>query len=383
MSHPRRGKMSRKQLLAGARRVVIKVGSSVISSSETAGLDPSAVRGLAGQIGSVCRSGKETILVSSGAISAGLEALDLDRPPKSIPLKQAAAAVGQSRLIQAYERHFRRTGLPVAQVLLTHDDVQDRKRFLNARNTLLTLLSKGVLPIVNENDTVAVEEIWFGDNDTLSALVAHMVEADLLLILTDVEGFYTADPHIDGEAHLLSEVEPSQETVQAAAGPGLGPLGTGGMVTKLQAARAVGAGGIPSVVAYGRRRGVIPAILRGEDVGTLFRPQGERLRGRKPWIAFGRKSKGRIVVDAGARRALAEGRKSLLPSGVLDVKGSFGFGDSASCVEENGREFARGLVNYSSGDLKRIKGRHTRAIAGILGSKGYDEVIHRDNLVLL
>jgi glutamate 5-kinase len=383
MSQARGGELFRGELLSNLRRVVIKVGSSVIASSQVGGLDPRAVASLAAQIGAVWRSGKEVVLVSSGAISAGLEALGLNGAPKSMPLKQAAAAVGQSRLIQTYDRHFRRMGLTVAQVLLTHEDVHDRKRFLNARNTFFTLLSRGVLPIVNENDTVAVEEIQFGDNDTLSALVTLMVEADLLLILTDVEGLYTADPHLDEKARLLSEAEPSEEAIHAAAGPGLGPIGTGGMVTKLQAARTVGAGGIPSVVAFGRRPGVIPAVLAGEEIGTLFRPRGDRLKGRKPWIAFGRKTKGRIVVDAGARRALTEGGKSLLPSGVLDVEGSFGFGDSASCVEENGREFARGLVNYSSEELKRIKGQHTRAIEAILGSKLYDEVIHRDNLVLL
>lgn len=372
-----------REVLRSCRRIVVKVGSSVLAGSEGAGLDEGAVRSLVDQIAELRRAGLQVILVSSGAISAGLQALGIQGKPRNIPLKQAAAAVGQSRLIQAYQRWFQDKGIIVGQILLTHDDVHHRARFLNARNTVFTMLAQGVLPIINENDSVSVEEIRFGDNDTLSALITPMVGADLLIILTDVDGLFDANPRKDPKARLIPEVDHIDEHTEAMADRETSEAGSGGMVTKLRAVKTVREAGVPAVVAAGRREGVLQAILRGEPIGTFFRADGAHLSGRKSWIAFARRSKGQIFVDEGARIALTQKGKSLLPSGVVAVEGNFSFGDSVSCCALGGEEFARGLVNYGAADLDRIKGRHTTAIQAVLGFKEYDEVIHRDNLVLL
>lgn len=323
------------------------------------------------------------MLVSSGAIAAGIKELNLPEVPKNIPQKQAAAAIGQSHLIWVYEKFFGQRNQKVAQILLTHDDLSNRRRYLNARNTLFTLLRYRVVPIINENDTVAIEEIQFGDNDTLSALVTNMVEADLLLILSDVDGFYTADPRRDRQASLLSQVDKITPAIEAIAQPSLSLTGRGGMISKIQAAKKAGASGAMTIIANGKHPEIIKRVLAGEEVGTLFLPQKSRLTSRKHWIAYTLKPKGDIVVDDGARDALIRNGKSLLPKGILGIKGKFGPGDAVTCIDAKGQGLARGIVNYSSEELKAIKGCYTTEIEKILGYKFYDEVIHRDNLVLL
>jgi len=376
------GGKSRSHLLNSLKRVVVKIGSSVLTT-RSQGLDLAAIEDLVEQLVSVQRRGIELLLVSSGAIAAGLSQLNIKEPPKNIPHKQAIAAIGQCHLIWAYEKFFSQSKQKVAQILLTHDDLSNRQRYLNARNTLYTLLRYRVIPIINENDTVAVEEIQFGDNDTLSALVTNMVEADLLLILSDVDGLYTSDPHQNGEATLLSQIDRITPSIEAMAQPSSSLTGRGGMITKIEAAKKVGASGALTIIANGKRPGIIDRILSGEEIGTLFLPSGDRLTSRKQWIAYTLKPKGELVVDEGAKEALIYNGKSLLPRGLLEVRGEFKAGEAVVCKDTQGREFARGLVNYSYQELKAIKGRHTREIEDILGYKFYDEVIHRDDLVLL
>ena len=377
------GEPLRRDTLGSCRRIVIKVGSSVLAGPRQRGLNTGSIRSLARQITGLCREGRQVVLVSSGAVSVGIEVLRLRGPPKNMPLKQAAAGVGQSRLIQEYQRGFQEEGITVGQILLTHDDVHHRERFLNARNTIFAMLEHNVLPIVNENDTVSVEEIRFGDNDTLSALIATMVEADLLIILTDVEGLFTSNPATDPEAKLLPDVDRIDARIESMAKRGKSEFGAGGMITKIRAVKTVSEAGIPVVITGGHREGVLQSVLAGDRVGTFFRAEPAHLSGRKSWIAFARRAQGKIIVDEGARSALTEKGRSLLPSGVVAVEGTFQFGDSSVCCTPNGREFARGLVNYGSAELDRIKGQKTAAIQSILGFKEYDEVIHRDNLVLL
>jgi glutamate 5-kinase len=312
-----------------------------------------------------------------------MEALGLTERPRELPLKQAAAAVGQSHLMRAYEEAFQPSGLRVAQILLTQEDLRHRGRYLNARNTLFTLLGLRVLPIVNENDTVAVREIQFGDNDTLSALVAHVAQADLLVILTDTEGVFTADPHRDPSARLIPLVRP-QDAISSFCAEDTGSAASvGGMTSKVRAAHRAAVSGIPTVVASGRRPESVEAILRGEEVGTLFLPSRSRMQSRKRWLAFASLPRGGIVVDAGAREALVSGGKSLLPSGIRGTQKTFRAGDVVSLLDPAGREFGRGLANYSRDETDKIKGLHSDAIASVLGHKPYDEVIHRDNLVIL
>lgn len=360
-----------------ARRVVVKLGSGVLSGGR-AGLQAPVIRRLAGEIARARAAGDEVVVVSSGAILAGRERLRLE-PRPSVQLKQAAAAVGQSRLMRAWEAAFARSKTVAAQVLLSGDDLRDRGRYLNARNTLLTLLRLGVVPVVNENDTVAVEEIKFGDNDGLSALVAGLVDASLLVLLTDQDGLFTDDPRKDPDARLVPEVRPGESPARVGKA---GPWGTGGMESKVRAARQAADGGITAVVANGAKPGVLAAALAGEAVGTRFLPVERPLAKRRQWLAFASKPKGRITVDAGARKALVEGARSLLPTGVKSLSGAFEAGEVVSLVEA-GREFARGLTNYSSRDLDRIKGAKTSAIEGLLGGKPADEVVHRDNLAVL
>jgi glutamate 5-kinase len=374
--------MAARRQLGRVRRLVVKVGTGLITQPKV-GPDPDRIAALAGDIAAV-REGREIVLVSSGAIATGMARLALAERPRTIPEKQAAAAVGQSALMWHYEHAFKRHGLPVGQVLLTAQDISDRARYLNARNTLLALLKFGVLPIVNENDTVAVEEIKVGDNDNLSALVASLIDADLLVVLTDVDGLYTSDPAKDPAATKLDTVETITEEIERLVWDGTGAGSVGGMATKLQAAQKAAAAGVPMVIASGRKQGVLGRILKGEPAGTYFAPKADRLAARKRWIAFAVAPQGRLTVDAGAQQALTQHGKSLLPSGVAKVEGDFAAGEVVALVgEANDREFARGLVNFDAHELRRIQGAKTREIAERLGYKSFDEVIHRDNLVLM
>ena len=377
---PRPG--SRQEWLGSPRRIVVKVGSGVLSRGGI-GLHRETIQALATSLARLHAQGVEAILVSSGAILAGMEALGLTERPRELPLKQAAAAVGQSHLMRAYEEAFQPCGLRVAQILLTQEDLRHRGRYLNARNTLFTLLGLHVLPIVNENDTVAVREIQFGDNDTLSALVAHLAEADLLVILTDTDGVFTADPHRDPSARLIPLVRP-QDAISSFCAEDTGSAASiGGMTSKVRAAHRAAVAGIPTVVASGRTPESVEAILRGEEVGTLFLPSRSRMQSRKRWLAFASQPRGGIVVDAGARGALVSGGKSLLPSGIRGTQKTFRGGDVVSLLDLAGQEFGRGLTNYSRDEVDKIKGLHSDEIASVLGHKPYDEVIHRDNLVIL
>jgi glutamate 5-kinase len=376
-----RGGSDARRALTKARRVVVKVGSNLVTAPGL-GSDPDRIERLAADVAAV-RQDREIALVSSGAIATGMARLALAERPRSIPEKQAAAAVGQSALMWQYEIAFKRHGIAVGQVLLTAQDIGDRRRYLNARNTLLALLAFGVVPIVNENDTVAIEEIKVGDNDNLSALVASLVEADLLVVLTDVDGLYTADPARHAGATKLDTVEAITEEILAMAGAHDGGVSVGGMATKLQAAQKAAASGVPMIIASGREPGVLARILSGEAVGTCFVPKADRLGARKRWIAFAVSPQGRLMVDAGAVRALTRQGRSLLPSGVTAIEGEFGSGDVVAVADPESREFARGLVNFDAGELRRISGAKTQEIEARLGYKSFDEVIHRDNLVIL
>ncbi len=374
--------MGARRALSRARRVVVKVGSGLIT---TAGEGPSSalIGRLATDLAALVKERREVALVSSGAIATGVARLGLKTRPRSIPDKQAAAAVGQSALMWHYEQAFKRHGIRVGQVLLTGQDISDRSRYLNARNTLLALLDFGVLPIVNENDTVAVDEIKVGDNDNLAALVAHLIDADLLVLLTDVDGLYTGDPRRDPAARRLDTVEAVTDEIHRLVFDVPGSVSVGGMSTKLQAAQKANASGIPMVIASGREPGTLQRVVRGETVGTFFQPRDDRLAARKRWIAFAVPPQGRLMVDAGARKALTERGKSLLPSGLVEVEGQFRAGEAVALAEFDGQEFARGLVNYDADELRKIRGAKTGDIEKALGYKGFDEVIHRDNLVIL
>ena len=370
--------------LGPVRRMVVKVGSGLLTA-EGSGLDAGRIQAIADELAGVAARGIEVTLVSSGAIVAGMAKLGMRERPRSMPETQAAAAVGQSALMQQYEVAFQRHGRIVAQILLTQEDFSARARYLNARNTLLALLGHGVLPIVNENDTVAVEEIKVGDNDNISAFVAHLVDADLLVLLTDVDGLYSGDPLRDATARKLDTVEAMTPDVEALVWSEPGRVAIGGMLTKLQAARKAAASGIPMVIANGRAAGVLGRLLDGEAVGTYFPPRSDRLAARKRWIAFAVPPQGRVRVDAGAQRALTESGKSLLPSGVTEVEGEFEAGEVvAVCTDgSDGKEFARGLVNFAADELRKIRRAKSAEIPALLGYRSFDEVIHRDNLVVL
>ena len=369
-----------RQLLARTRRVVVKVGSTTVSKN----FDLNSVRldALVQDLASVKQKGKEIILVTSGAIAAGTGRLGLTQRPQTLPGLQAAASVGQTRLMHAYEHRFSQYSQITGTMLLTQDDFNFRERYTHMSNTLRALLRLGVLPIINENDTVAVEEIKVGDNDTLAAYVTNLAEADLLIILSDQDGFYTADPRKNPEAQLISLVYDVTDELKRAAGSAGSDSGTGGMATKLHAAEIVTGSGEMMVLANGTEPEVVSRILAGEKIGTLFLPQ-ERMSGRKRWIAYSRPPKGRLFVDGGARRALVHQGRSLLPSGIRRVEGNFNHGDTVSCRDEDGIELARGLVNYNTHDLKRIVGKQTSEIEKLLGYYSYNEVIHRDNLVVM
>ncbi len=372
----------RARILSQARRLVMKIGSSILAAPSV-GLRLDHIQRLSNEIGQLKRDKRDIVLVSSGAIVAGIEKLGLKAYPHTLPLKQAAASAGQSRLLRAYENSFQEAGHNIAQVLLTHQDLADRKRFLNARHTLTTLLTLGVIPVINENDAVAVEEIRFGDNDTLAAQVAHLVDADLLMILSDVDGLFTQDPRRHPDATLISEIADMTPDIEQSAGRSRSQESRGGMVTKIQAAKLVGQFGLPTLLINGETPGLMSRILAGADGGTLFLPQGRKRHSRKHWIAGTLRSKGQLILDSGAVEALAHRGKSLLPSGILEVKGTFVPGDPVSCADTDGKEFARGLVNVSSAVVSAIKGRRTQDIDREMGMQDYEEVIHRDNLALL
>lgn len=366
--------------LSGVQRIVVKVGSSTIS--EGAHLNEAALDGLVHDLALVKQEGVEVILVTSGAIAAGWPQLGLKQRPNTLPHLQAAAAVGQIRLMAAYKDRFSNYGQRAASMLLTRDDFSNRERYTRMNDTMRALLHFGVIPIINENDTVAVDEIKVGDNDTLSAYVTNLAQAQLLVILSDQAGFYTADPRHDPNSELIHTVTTFSEEIWQAAGTAGTTSGTGGMVTKLRAAEIVTSSGEMMVMAHGREPLVVTRLLKGELLGTLFLPQS-RISGRKRWIAYSRPPKGRLIVDNGARDALVQGGKSLLPAGIRRVEGNFDYSDTVSCLTEDGVEFARGLANYNAIDAAKLAGKHTKDIENILGYRDYDEIIHRDNLVLL
>lgn len=374
--------MERRQGLKKSKRVVVKVGTSLLTDG-AAGISKSFVSKLTEDVAALRREGREVILVTSGAIGSGLAAMGHKEKPRTIPGKQAMAAIGQPRLMQAYAHAFAQHDLITAQVLLTGDDINHRERYAHARDALAELLRLGVVPIINENDTVAVDEIKFGDNDTLSAHVTNLAEADLLVILTDVAGLYTCNPSENPEAQFLHHVDKIDRRIDdMACGPGT-RLGTGGMATKIKAAKMVTGMGEKMVIADGRQPKVLRRILAGEDLGTVFYPQGDKLASRKRWIAFAQRSRGLLHLDSGAAAAVKSGGKSLLPSGIRRVEGRFKQGDCVSLADEHGREFARGLVNYSAEDTAKLCGAKSKDIERILGYKNADEIIHRDDLALL
>jgi glutamate 5-kinase len=362
------------------RRIVVKVGSNVLTCPE--GLNLPVIDALSHQMMQLERSGQEVILVSSGAMAAGVRKLAIDRRPEAIPARQAVAAVGQAGLILTWEKALARHGKKVAQILLTAEDMTSRKRYLNARNTLNTLLDWGVLPIINENDTVMVDEIRFGDNDNLAAVITLLMDADILINLTDIDGLYDRDPRTHQDAELLTLISTIGREIERYAGEIAGALGTGGMRSKIKAARKVTAAGVPMIIANGKKDGVLADIFEGRPTGTFFKPKTARLSSRKCWLAFSLKPKGVIRIDGGAARALTTGGKSLLPSGIAAVSGQFNVGDPVQFAGPDGQVLGNGLVNYSAGDINKIKGMRSGDIADCLGEKPYDEVIHRDNLVL-
>jgi glutamate 5-kinase len=372
----------RQEIATAATTMVVKVGTRVLTQ-ENGQLDPGRIEQLAQQMQQVIASGRKVVLVSSGAVGAGMGRLGLKRRPEDLPHLQAVAAIGQSLLVEAYERSLRTHGRHAAQVLLTAEDLEHRTRYLNARNTLLTLLEIGAVPVINENDTVAVDElkITYGDNDRLAAIVTNLIQAPLLVLLSDVDGLYDGDPAEPG-SRLVPLVERLDRSVLRLVRDRAGGLGTGGMASKLEAARLVTAAGENVIIAGGRNPDVLPRIIAGEAVGTLILAKGQTVAARKRWIGLTVEPRGRLVLDAGAREAIERDGRSLLAIGVVEVEGDFGKGDVIALRGPDGVEFARGLTNYTSDDIRRIKGLKTGRIAAALGHCPYDEVIHRDNMVI-
>jgi len=364
------------------KRIVVKVGTTTLSTT-TGRLDEKQVKSLVGQMADLYGRGVELALVSSGAIASGLESLGMRERPTDIPGLQAAASVGQGKLVHLYSQLFGAFGIEVGQVLLTQYDVTHRQQYLNARNTLDRLLQLGVIPIVNENDTVAVEEIRFGDNDSLAALVAGLIKADLLVTLTDIDGLYTADPKKDPKAEHLRRVDKITPEIEKLAEDTENELSVGGMVTKVRAAKIAMTSQVGMIIANGRSKNVLKNIYEGKEVGTLFVPQERKVRSSKHWIAFGVKASGRITVDDGARDALLHKDKSLLPAGVLSCEGDFGVGDTVEIADTKGWVFARGKTNFDCAEAERIKGLRTKDAAELIGEPYCKEVIHRDCLVIL
>ncbi len=373
-------KHDRKKQFDSAKRIVVKVGSGVLTAGH--GLNIKAIQTISRQIGILSEKGIEFVLVSSGAIASGLKKVSLSKRPGDMPGRQAAAAIGQAGLILEYEKAFYNYDKKVAQILLTRDDLKNRKRYLNARNTLNKLLSWNVLPIINENDTVATEEIKIGDNDNLSAMIAILMDADILINLTDIDGLYTKDPRTDPDAKLISVVDTIDKDIQRMAGDIPGALGTGGMLSKIKAAGKVTSAGIPMIIAGGEKPDILTRLFSGEHLGTYFEPGESRLSSRKCWIAFSLTPKGKIKIDDGAAEALLKKGKSLLPIGITAVEGSFDIGACVEFIKKDGAKLGIGLVNYSSSDILKIKGLRSNQIKAKLGYKPYDDVIHRDNLAI-
>ncbi|MBL4607492.1 MAG: glutamate 5-kinase [Pseudomonadales bacterium] len=371
-----------RQNLKSVRRCVIKVGSALLTDNGR-GLNEAGISSWVAQIAALRESGVEVVLVSSGAVAAGMVALGMDARPRALHLLQAAAAVGQMGLVQLYESHFKAHGLHTAQVLLTHDDLANRTRYLNSRSTLLSLLDLGVVPIVNENDTVVTDEIRFGDNDTLGALVANLLEADLLLVLTDQDGLFEQDPRLFPDAKLISESSAFNPALDKMAGESRSGLGRGGMATKLSASRLAARSGAHTVLANGCLEGVISRVMSGENLGTLLLAGQPPVAARKRWLAGHLQMRGELVLDSDAVRVLRKSGKSLLAVGVLRVTGSYVRGEMVRCVDEAGQEVACGLINYSAEETRLISGESSGNIEAKLGYIAESELIHRDNLALL
>jgi len=371
-----------KTILAQCKRIVVKVGSSLVTN-QGEGLDIPAIRNWAQQIAALRKEGYSVVLVSSGAIAEGMQRLGWKQRPKSVHELQAAAAVGQMGLIQVYESCFSAYGLHTAQILLTHADLADRERYLNARSTLRTLLTLGVIPVINENDTVVTDEIKFGDNDTLGALVANLIEADALIILTDQIGLYTADPRKDPNATLVSLAQAGDEKLEAMAGGAGSHIGSGGMLTKVLAAKRAARSGAHTVIASGHEIDVLPRLMRGNSIGTLLEAQPLSLNARKQWLADHLQVSGKVTLDAGAVHALRNEGKSLLPVGITQVSGEFERGTVVAIFDTNGQDIARGLINYNATETRRIAGHPSNEIESLLGYVDEPELIHRDNLILL
>jgi len=374
--------LRRTKLIEEARRVVVKVGSAVLFHSRGR-IDRDAVTALCEDAAALASGGREVVIVSSGAIACGCHRLGLAARPDTLPELQGAAAVGQSMLMELYESALAPLGFHAGQMLLTRDDFANRTRYLNARNTLRALVTSGVIPIVNENDTVSVDEIRFGENDVLSALVTNMFHADILVMLSIVDGLHADFAGRGEESEVLAEVEGVDGEIAKLAGAETSEFGSGGMSSKLEAARIVTASGDAAVIANGKVPHVLSRIFAGEKIGTLFYPTRSPLAGRKRWIGYGARAKGEIAVDTGAAKALKQAGKSLLPSGITAVSGDFQAGDVVNITTEDGTAFARGVVSYSAAEVEKIRGARTSKIASILGSKPYDEVVHRDNMTLL
>ncbi len=374
--------MKSREELARSPRWVIKIGSSLVTA-DGRGLDGTNLDAWVTQLAALRGAGRELVLVSSGAVAEGMVRLGWHERPRPLYELQAAAAVGQMGMVQAYEVRFQRFGMHTAQVLLTHDDLVDRKRYLNARSTLRTLLRLGAIPVVNENDTVADEEIRFGDNDTLASLVANLVEAQLLVILTDQDGLFDRDPRIHPDARLIPEGRAGDPALETLAGTGSGHLGRGGMRTKVQAAARAARSGCATLIAHGRTPGVLERIAGGETLGTLLLPGHEPLAARKQWLAGQLQVRGRLTLDDGAVRVLRESGRSLLPVGVTNVEGEFARGELVACVDAHGTPVARGLTNYGAAEARRIAGQPSHRIEALLGYVDEPELIHRDNLVVL
>jgi glutamate 5-kinase len=366
--------------LKAAKRVVVKVGSNVLTAPH--GLNLEVLQSLSRQISVLTDQGRQVLLVSSGAMAAGLRKIGLERRPDEIPKRQAIAAMGQSGLMNAYESAFGGCGKLVAQILLTGEDLSSRKRYLNARNALRTLLDWKVIPIINENDTVMVEEIKLGDNDNLAAMITLLMDADIMINLTDIDGLYTKDPRTQPDAQFIPRVTAFNKELDDYAGSIPGALGRGGMLSKIKAARKVNGAGVPMIIAKGSHPDILLKLFSGEILGTYFIPREKKMARRKCWIAYTLTPKGALVIDRGAEQALVQRGKSLLPGGVVAVEGDFGVGAPVAFKNQDGKSLGVGLVNYSAADIRAIQGCKTSQIKNRLGDKPYDEVVHRDNLVI-